>query len=151
MGREDAYCLGVPSCLTLHFVPHPVPALGTHSGMPGTPFCCLGCRLSHPKSSLMSPYCPALLEHNVLPLPSHPANLLPWLYLALSIVFTSKPFHLFSGSKEGQIRDLQTPTVEEGFLLGTSCFHRLSHPAQVLGEVPKLLGLPKWLSGKKIL
>ena len=142
--------LGMPSCLTLYFVSHPVPALGTHSGMPGTPFCCLGYRLSHPKSSLMSPYCPVLLEHNVLPLPSHPASFLPWLYLGLSMVFTSKPFHPFSGSKKGQqIRDLQTPTVEEGFLLHTSCFHRLSHPTQVLGEMPRLLGLPKWLSGKE--
>ena len=135
--------LGMPSCLTLYFVSHPVPALGTHSGMPGTPFCCLGYRLSHPKSSLMSPYCPALLEHNVLPLPSHPASFLPWLYLGLSMVFTSKPFHPFSGSKKGQqIRDLQTPTVEEGFLLHTSCFHRLSHPTQVLGECPGYWAFP---------
>lgn len=43
----------------------------------------------------MSPYCPALLEHNVLPLPSHPAGLLPWLYLGLSMVFTAKSIQLF--------------------------------------------------------
>ncbi|XP_019669203.1 4-hydroxy-2-oxoglutarate aldolase, mitochondrial isoform X5 [Felis catus] len=61
---EERMCAAVlalrmPSCLTLHSVPPPVPALGTHSGMPGTPFCCLGCGLSHPRSGLMSPYCPA--------------------------------------------------------------------------------------------
>ncbi|XP_026918560.1 4-hydroxy-2-oxoglutarate aldolase, mitochondrial isoform X5 [Acinonyx jubatus] len=61
---EERMCAAVlalcmPSCLTLHSVPPPVPTLGTHSGMPGTPFCCLGCGLSHPRSGLMSPYCPA--------------------------------------------------------------------------------------------
>lgn len=109
--------LRMPSCLTLHSAPHPVPALGARSGMPGTPFCCLGWRLSHPKSSLMSPYCPALLEHNVLPLPSHPAGLLPRLYLGLSMVFISKAFSPFSGSEERQIRELQTPMVGESFFL----------------------------------
>lgn len=74
LGGEDVHC---HSChlhtVVLHSpsAPPPLPALGTHSGVLGTPFCCLGCRISHPKSSLMSPYCPALLEHNVLPLPSH--------------------------------------------------------------------------------
>ena len=108
--------LGMPSCLTLHSAPRPVPTLGTHSGMPGTPFCCPGCRLSHPKSSLMSPYCPALLEHNVRPLPSHPAGLLPRLYLGFSLVFTSKAFNPFSASEEGQIRDLQTLMWKKAFL-----------------------------------
>lgn len=43
----------------------------------------------------MSPYCPALLEHNVLPLPSDLAGLLPWLYLGLSVFFTTKSIQLF--------------------------------------------------------
>lgn len=117
--------LRMPSCLTLPSGPPPVPALGTHSGMPGTPFCCLGCRLSHPRSSLMSPCCPALLEHNVLPLPSHPANLLPWLYLGLSVFFTTKAFSYFCGSEEGATQRRHTPTAEESFSLGTSCSHPL--------------------------
>lgn len=80
-------CLTMPSCLTLHSVPLPVPALGTYSGIPGTPFCCLACRLSLPKSSLMSPNFPSLLEHNVLPWPSQPASLLLLLYLGLSSLY----------------------------------------------------------------
>lgn len=75
----------------------------------------------------MSPYCPALLEHNVLPLPSHPASLLPWLYLGLSVFFTTKAFSYFSGSEEGATERSHTPLVEEGFSLGTSCSHPLPY------------------------
>lgn len=81
-----------PSCLTLHSVSSPVPALGTYPGMPGTPFCCLGCGLRHRESSLMSLYCPSLVEHNVLPPPSHQPASCPWLYLGLSTVFATNPF-----------------------------------------------------------
>lgn len=146
LGREDAaiLALGMPSSLTLPSVPGPVPALGTHSGMPWTPVCCLRCRLNHPKSSLMSPCCPALLERNVLLLPSCPAGLLPRLYLGLSMVLTSKAFHRFSGSTEGQGRALQTPLVGESIPLAISCFHCLSHPTQVLGEKPSLLEHHGW-------
>lgn len=72
--------------------PH-VPALGTHSRMPGTPCCCcLSCRLRYSKSSLMSLYCPALVQGDVLS--SHPASLLP------QAIFRTLHLNPFFGAKK---------------------------------------------------
>lgn len=73
--REAQLPLKLSEVISSYPVPSFRPALGIHSGMPGTSCCCcLRCRLTYSNSSLMSLYCPVLVQGDVLP--SHPASLL---------------------------------------------------------------------------
>lgn len=108
--------------------PH-VPALGTHSGMPGTPCCCcLSCRLRYSNSSLMSLHCPVLVQGDVLP--SHPASLLP------QAIFRTLPPKSFSRAKEEPKATLWKSMVETRLLQvlhGSIFFGRFLPPPKLPG------------------